>query len=108
MRSCIVCKKELNGEEANRAASRIGVSGMYCDKCIKETFKLEQKSFGDRLRELRKAKGYTQEEMAEKLYLALRTYQNYELMTSYPKLDIAVEIAEMHNVSLDYLVLGKC
>lgn len=33
-----------------------------------------------------------------------KTYQNYELMTREPKLEILMNIADVFNVSLDYLV----
>lgn len=32
-----------------------------------------------------------------------KTYQNYELMTREPKLDILIKIADCYGVSLDYL-----
>lgn len=32
-----------------------------------------------------------------------KTYQNYELMTREPKLEILIRIAELYHVSLDYL-----
>lgn len=58
----------------------------------------------ERLKECRKAKGYTQIEVATLCDITEKTYQNYELMTREPKLEILIRIADLYNVSLDYLV----
>ena len=57
-----------------------------------------------RLRECRKNKGYTQGQVAIYCDITEKAYQNYELMTRIPKIDILVKIADLYNVSLDYLV----
>ena len=57
-----------------------------------------------RLKECRKAKGYTQGQVAIYCDITEKTYQNYELMTREPKLDILIKIADLFNVSIDYLV----
>lgn len=36
-----------------------------------------------------------------------KTYQNYELMTREPKLEILVKIADLYEVSIDFLVGRK-
>ena len=58
----------------------------------------------ERLKELRKEKGLSQIQMAIYCDITEKTYQNYELMTREPKLDILIRIADFHKVSLDYLV----
>ena len=58
----------------------------------------------ERLRTLRKEKGYTQLQVAVYCDITEKTYQNYELMTREPKLEILMRIAEFYGVSLDYLV----
>ena len=58
----------------------------------------------ERLKQCRKEKGLTQGEVAIGCDITEKTYQNYELMTREPKLEILIRIAEMFNVSLDYLV----
>lgn len=60
-----------------------------------------------RIKELRKSKGYTQEKMAELLGISTRGYQKYESLESVPRLEIVVKMAELYDVSLDYLLLGK-
>lgn len=57
-----------------------------------------------RLRRCRAEAGLTQGQVAIYCDITEKTYQNYELMTREPKLDILVRIAEYYQVSLDYLV----
>jgi len=56
-----------------------------------------------RLKECRKEKGYTQAQLAIYCDITEKAYQNYELMTREPKLEILVRIADILEVSLDYL-----
>ena len=56
-----------------------------------------------RLKECRKAKGLTQMQVATYCDITEKAYQNYELMTREPKLEILVRIADLYQVSLDYL-----
>ena len=60
--------------------------------------------FGKRLNETRKSKGFTAQQMADLLTVTLRTYRNYESETSYPSLSMLVKIADIFNVSTDYLL----
>lgn len=66
-----------------------------------------RKILSDRLKECRKSKGYTQIEVATLCDITEKTYQNYELMTREPKLEILIRIADLYEVSLDYLVGRK-
>ena len=66
-----------------------------------------RKILSERLRELRKERGYTQLQVAVYCDITEKAYQNYELMTREPKLDILIRIAELYGVTLDYLV-GRC
>ncbi|MCI5500154.1 MAG: helix-turn-helix domain-containing protein [Clostridiales bacterium] len=56
-----------------------------------------------RLRQCRKELGLTQIEVAIRCDITEKTYQNYELMTREPKLEILTRIADVFQVSLDYL-----
>lgn len=58
----------------------------------------------ERLKECRKEAGLTQWEVAVYCDITEKTYQNYELMTREPKIEILVRIADKFGVSLDYLV----
>jgi len=61
--------------------------------------------FGEKLRQLRLASGYTQEKTAEELGITVRAYQNYEACRVYPK-NTAVfgRAAAMFSVTADYLL----
>lgn len=56
-----------------------------------------------RLKECRKEKGYTQCQLAIYCDITEKAYQNYELTAREPKLEILVKIADVFDVSIDYL-----
>ena len=56
-----------------------------------------------RIRDLREDADMTQREVAEKLFLHLTQYRRYECGESEVPLDIAVNIARLYRVSLDYI-----
>lgn len=58
------------------------------------------------IKNVRESKNMTQKECAEKLGITLRAWQTYEQGVSEPKQEILCRIADMFNVSLDYL-LGR-
>ncbi len=62
--------------------------------------------FGKRLRSMRMKRHYTQPQMADFIGIALRTYQGYEGGTRCPSFEILVQLADILDVSLDYL-LGR-
>ena len=57
-----------------------------------------------RLKQCRKEKGLTHNEVAIYCDITEKAYQNYELMTREPKLEILRKIADIFDVSIDYLV----
>ena len=60
--------------------------------------------FGEKLREARKAKKYTQAQLAELAGLSLRTVVSYEQGTTYPKdRSIYKRLAEILGINVDYL-----
>ena len=59
--------------------------------------------FNKRLREMRMKCGFTQQNMADKLQLSLNAYQKYEQAERCPSYDCLVNIADILDVSLDYL-----
>jgi len=71
---------------------------------LKYNNQIIMENFSKNLKEVRMQKGLSQKQMAELLGVSYRTYQNYELMTREPKLEILIRIADLYNVSLDYLV----
>lgn len=58
------------------------------------------------LYELRTQYGWTQSEVADKLFIKYQSYQAYELGVSVPSLKNFIALAELYDVSLDYLI-GK-
>lgn len=56
-----------------------------------------------RIRDLREDSDLTQKQAADKLFLHLTQYRRYECGESEIPLNIAVNIAQLYNVSLDYL-----
>lgn len=62
--------------------------------------------FNKRLREMRMKRGFTQQNMADNIGVALRSYQCYETGTRNPSFDLLIQIADALNVSTDYL-LGR-
>lgn len=60
--------------------------------------------FGELLRELRKDHGMTQAELAEKLSFSPLTISTYERGRSVPDDATKVKIAQIFNISLDYLL----
>ena len=59
-----------------------------------------------RLRDLRMKNKYTQQNMADLLGISLNAYQKYEQAERSPSLDTLVKIADLFEVSTDYL-LGR-
>jgi transcriptional regulator with XRE-family HTH domain len=59
--------------------------------------------FNDRLKELRKEKKLTQVQVAEQLSIALRNYQRLEADGNTPNFSNLVQIADLFDVSIDYL-----
>ena len=60
--------------------------------------------FSERLRELRKKENFTQVEVAEKLGISQPAYASWERGVKKPTQENLVKIAQVLNVSIDYLV----
>ena len=63
-----------------------------------------RKVLAERLRKCRKEKRLTQKQMGIFCDITEKAYQNYELMTREPQLEILIRIADIFDVSIDYLV----
>lgn len=63
--------------------------------------------FAVRLSALRKARGMTQEEMAEDLNISLEHLSKMERGKRNPSIDLLVAMACYFHVSTDYLLMGK-
>lgn len=63
--------------------------------------------FGQRLKEIRKRNGLTQDAMAERLHVTRQAVSNWENNRNLPDLAMILQIAEAFSLSLDELILGK-
>jgi transcriptional regulator with XRE-family HTH domain len=59
--------------------------------------------FGQKLRELRKIEGWTQEEVAKKLGISKQTYSHYENENRKPSLDTIKQLALVYGVDIDVI-----
>jgi len=64
-------------------------------------------NLGNKLKELRKLSGMTQREISIKLGITERNYQRYESDKGIPKLSNLIALADLFNVSLDFLMGRK-
>ncbi len=60
--------------------------------------------FNKRLRQMRMKRGFTQQRLADSVEIALRSYQCYETGTRTPNYALLVQLADVLDVSLDYLM----
>lgn len=63
--------------------------------------------FGKRLENLRDTSGYTKKEISFRLGFTANVYGSYERGDRRPSLETIITLADMYNVSLDYLIRGK-
>ena len=60
--------------------------------------------FNEKLQELRKGKGLTQEELAEKLFVSRTAISKWESGRGYPSIDSLKEISRYFSVTIDELI----
>ena len=60
--------------------------------------------FNEKLQELRKGKGLTQEELAEKLFVSRAAVSKWESGRGYPSIDSLKEISRYFSVTIDELI----
>lgn len=63
--------------------------------------------FNEKLQELRKNKGLTQEELAENLFVSRTAVSKWESGRGYPSIDSLKEIANYFSVTIDELLSGE-
>ena len=63
--------------------------------------------FHEKLQELRKSRGLTQEELAEDLYVSRTAISKWESGRGYPNIDSLKEISKYFSVSIDDLLSGE-
>ncbi len=68
---------------------------------------MDQKKIGNFLKELRKEKKWTQEQVADKLGVSGRTISRWETGAYMPDLSLLVDIAEMYDVDVRDIIEGE-
>ena len=68
---------------------------------------MDQQKIGSFLKELRKEKDITQEQLAEKLNVSRRTVSRWETGSNLPDLDLMIEMADYYQVDLRELLNGE-
>ena len=63
--------------------------------------------FSNRLYQLRKQNGFSQEELAGRLNVSRQTVSKWEVGDSTPDMEKLSAMSDLFDVSLDYLVMGK-
>ena len=63
--------------------------------------------FNEKLQELRKNRGLTQEELAESLYVSRTAVSKWESGRGYPNIESLKEISKFFSVSIDELLSGE-
>ena len=68
---------------------------------------MDQKKFGSFLRELRKEKQLTQEQLAERFGVTSRSVSRWETDSNMPDLSIQVELADFYDVDIRDIIDGE-
>ena len=63
--------------------------------------------FNNKLYELRKQKGFSQEELANRLNVSRQTVSKWEVGDSTPDMEKLIAISDLFGISLDELILDK-
>ena len=68
---------------------------------------MDQRKIGSFLKELRKEKGLTQEQLAEKMSVSGRTVSRWETGSNMPDLAILIELSDLYDVDIRELLDGE-
>lgn len=107
----------LSEEDAKKLASQWATEIDYCPKCGRKLRKavksikgemeanyMSSMKFGERLKQLREIIGLSREEMAKQCGITASAFGNYENDYRLPNFDILIKIANILDVSTDYLL----
>ena len=68
---------------------------------------MNQQKSGEFLKHLRKDRGLTQEQLAERFYVSTRTVSRWETGSNMPDLDILIELADFYDVDIREIIDGE-
>ena len=74
---------------------------------MKGANEMDQQKVGSFLKELRKEKDITQEQLAEQLNVSGRTVSRWETGNNMPDISILVELADFYDVSIPEIIDGE-
>lgn len=97
----MVTKEYIFVNNSNTGESKDFESGRY--NVIQE----DHMNIGERLKELRRELGLSQEEFGSKLKVHGKQLARYEIGKAVPAVKVLTKIADFCEVSLDYLVYGQ-
>ena len=69
--------------------------------------KMDQQKIGAFLKDLRKERNITQEQLADKMMVSRRTVSRWETGSNMPDLDILIDISEFYDVDLKEILNGE-
>lgn len=64
-------------------------------------------NIADRLKDLRKNAGYSQEQLAEMLEISRQAVSKWESAQGYPDIENVIRLSQIYHVSTDYILLGS-
>lgn len=68
---------------------------------------MDNKKFGQFIHDLRKEKGWTQEELAQKIYVTDKAVSKWERGLSFPDIELLMPLSEVFDVSVLELLKGE-
>ena len=68
---------------------------------------MNQRKIGEFLKQLRKEKGLTQEQLAEHFYVSSRSVSRWETGSNMPDVDMLIELADFYNVDIREIIDGE-
>ncbi len=64
-------------------------------------------SLGERIRQLRQQRGWSQTQQSKKLHVHQKQISGYERSIHAPSVELLIRMAELFNVSLDYIAFDE-
>ncbi|MGP4080665.1 helix-turn-helix domain-containing protein [Pseudalkalibacillus sp. R45] len=61
-------------------------------------------AFGEKLKQERKKNGWSQEELAEKLFVSRQSVSKWENGQNYPSIEIIIKVSDLFSVTIDELL----
>ncbi|MCM3720289.1 helix-turn-helix domain-containing protein [Fictibacillus phosphorivorans] len=61
-------------------------------------------TFGEKLKNERKKKGWSQEELAEKLFVSRQSVSKWENGQNYPSIEVIIKLSDLFEITIDELL----